>query len=184
MAEKIKINDEIEIPSGISVSFDKDLIVMKKDNTTVSRKLNSLVSVKIDGNKIKLEALRSTKRERKIFGSIRSHIKNIIEGLEKPWVYKLQIATVHFPTTASIDKANKEFVLKNFLGEKKDRKIKLDDNVDIKINKDIIEITCADVEKAGQAAANLEKLTKVRNRDRRIFQDGIFIIEKPGKVFI
>ena len=38
MAEKIKINDEIEIPSGISVSFDKDLIVMKKDNTTVSRK--------------------------------------------------------------------------------------------------------------------------------------------------
>ncbi len=179
-----KLEAEIEIPSGININVHESEIVFSKDGNEIKRKLNPMIKVKVEGEKIKITSEKSTKREKKNFGSVKSHIKNAIEGLNNPWKYRLQIATVHFPTTASLDKANNEFVLKNFLGEKKDRKVKLIDGVDIKINKDIIELTSVDVEKAGQTAANLEKLTKIRNRDRRIFQDGIFIIEKPGREFI
>ncbi|MEK6830637.1 MAG: 50S ribosomal protein L6, partial [Nanoarchaeota archaeon] len=70
------------------------------------------------------------------------------------------------------------------LGEKKDRRIKLLPNVEVKLDKDVIELKSFDIEKAGQSATNIEKGTKVRNKDRRVYQDGIFIIEKPGRSYL
>jgi large subunit ribosomal protein L6 len=84
----------------------------------------------------------------------------------------------------SHDKAENVLVVKNFLGEKVDRRIKLVEGVDVKVDKEIIELESHDREKAGQCAANIEKGTRVRNKDRRVFQDGIFIIEKPGRRFM
>ena len=79
---------------------------------------------------------------------------------------------------------NNEIIIKNFLGEKQDRIVKLIEGVNVKIDKETIELDSIDIEKAGQCAANIEKAAKVRNKDRRIFQDGIFIIEKPRRKFL
>jgi large subunit ribosomal protein L6 len=51
----------------------------------------------------------------------------------------------------------------------------------VKVEKDIIKISSTNIEAVGQAAANLERVTKISKRDRRVFQDGIFIISKCGK---
>lgn len=182
--EKKKLAETIEIPSEIHASLHHNEITMKKGDEEVRKKLNKKIKVEIQGNNIVLSSERATKKEKKIFGSTIAHINNIIQGLSNKFKYKLQVASVHFPVTITHDKDKSELVVKNFLGEKKDRKIKLIRGVDIKINKDIIEVESADIEKAGQTAADIEKGTKVRNRDRRIFQDGIFIIEKPGRSFL
>jgi len=52
---------------------------------------------------------------------------------------------------------------------------------EVKIEEQIIIVESPDLELAGQTAASIEKLCKITNRDRRIFQDGIYIYEKPGK---
>ncbi|VVB78787.1 50S ribosomal protein L6 [uncultured archaeon] len=188
MAEKQKIKkklaEEIEVPSNINATLTKEEIIMKKDNEEVRKKLNKKIKVELQGNKIILGSDKSTKKEKKLFGSMIAHINNMIEGLNTKFKYKLQVASVHFPVTLTHDKNTNELIVKNFLGERKERKIKLIPGVDIKINKDIIEVESASIEKAGQVAADIEKGTKVRNRDRRIFQDGIFITEKPGRVFL
>lgn len=181
---KERLLEEVEIPNGIHASLDKNEILMKKDNDEVRKKLNRKLKIEINENKIIVSCGRSTRKEKKIFGSTIAHIKNMINGLNNKFKYRLQVASVHFPITLTHDKDKNELVIKNFLGERKDRRIKLTPNLDIKINKDIIEIESADIEKAGQAAADIEKGTKVRNRDRRIFQDGIFIVEKPGRSFL
>jgi large subunit ribosomal protein L6 len=74
------------------------------------------------------------------------------------------------------------FELKNFLGGKKIRKAEIPQGVDVKINGDIIELSSRDIELVGMTATRMEQLTRVTKRDRRVFQDGIFITEKAGNV--
>lgn len=74
-----------------------------------------------------------------------------------------------------------ELVVKNFLGEKVPRIIKLKENVTVKIEGEHIKIESPDKELAGQCAADIEKLTRRPGFDTRIFQDGIYIINKAGK---
>ncbi len=178
------IREEIEIPKGITASIEENVLIIKKDDNELKRELNPLIKIKIEGNKIILEAKKSTKREKRVFGTFTAHIKNIIKGLNEKFKYRAQAASVHFPMTLSIDKEKNELIVKNFLGEKTDRRIKLVKGVDVKINKDIIEIESENKELAGQCAANIEKGTKIRNKDRRVYQDGIYIVEKPGRTLL
>jgi len=181
---KTNLHEEIEIPEGIESRIEDDEMIMKKDDEELKRKLNVLVDVNVETGKIILEANKASKRERKIFGTMKAHFNNMIKGLTEKFKYKLQAVSVHFPMNVSVDKEKNELIVKNFLGEKTDRRIKLVPGVDVKVDKDIIEIESVDIEKAGQCAANIEKGTRVKNKDRRVYQDGIYITEKPGRVFL
>jgi len=89
----------------------------------------------------------------------------------------LKVIYTHFPI--SVEFKDNEFIVKNFLGQKDVKKIKIPKDVKIDISKDEIKVFGINKELAGQVAANLERLTKLTKRDRRKFQDGIFIFEKP-----
>lgn len=169
---------EIEIPAGINTEINNGKIIMEKDGTKVEREFKG-INLKLDGNKIKIQEKGATKRKKKIINSIKAHIKNMIEGLEKKFVYKLQICFVHFPSTVEI-KEN-EVLIKNFLGETTPRKAKIFGGASVKKQENFLIVESSNKEAAGQTAANIEKATKIKNRDRRIFQDGVYIVESPGR---
>lgn len=130
---------------------------------------------------IVVKAIKGTKKEKRLIKTIKSHLQNMITGLKQPWLYKLEICYSHFPMTVTLDKTNKQIIIKNFFGENTPRYAKLLDGVDVEIKGNIIEVKSPDKELAGRQAALIEQATRITNRDRRIFQDGIWIIEKAGK---
>ena len=121
----------------------------------------------------------ASKKEKAVVLAYKSHILNSVGGCKKPYVYKLKICSGHFPMNVSVQ--GREFMVKNFLGEKFPRKLHLKENVDVKVDGEIITVESNYKERAGQTAADIEQLTKIRGRDLRIFQDGIWIINKDGK---
>jgi len=182
--DKNNLYQEIEIPEGITADVNDDVLTVKKDDKEIKRKLVSLIDIEVKGNKIIVSAIRSRKLETKLFGTFKAHVNNMIKGLTEGFEYKLRVSNVHFPMNVSFDKNKNLFTIKNFLGEKKDRLIETIPNVDVKIDGDTVIVTGYDIEKAGQVATNIEKGAKVVGKDRRIYQDGVFIIQKPGRVYL
>ena len=74
-----------------------------------------------------------------------------------------------------------KLIINNFLGEKEKRFASIVPGVKVDVKGQQIILSGADVESVGQSAANIEKATWVANRDRRVFQDGIFITSKDGE---
>jgi len=171
---------EIEIPEGVEVKIDGSVIIVNGKEGKNKREFNlNGLELKKEGNKIILGSKKATKKEKKRINTTIAHINNMVKGVQEKFRYELKICFSHFPFT--LDIKNDEVLVKNFLGEKIPRKKKISKGVDIKIDKQKIIVESVSKELAGQAAADLERVTLVRGRDRRIFQDGIFMINKAGR---
>jgi len=177
---KKEIFQNVEIPEGVEVSLDESGVTAKGKEGENKRKFNTnkLVFEKRD-NQIIIGSKKATKKEKKMINTIKAHIENMIKGVQEKFEYKLKVGFSHFPMSVEI--AGNEIIIKNFLGEKIARKSKIPPGVEIKIDKDIITIISSDKELAGQTAANFETVTRIRGRDKRVFQDGIFITNKAGR---
>jgi len=170
----------IEIPEGVEVNIDGTKINISGREGKIEREfdLTNLILEK-RGNEVIIGNKKATRKEKRRMNTIAAHIKNMIKGVQKKFEYKLKVCFSHFPITVEV-KGN-EVSIKNFLGERVPRKIKIPFGVDIKVEKDIITVSSPNIELAGQVAANLENITRISMRDRRVFQDGIFIISKVGE---
>jgi len=185
-AKRKDMAETILIPAGIEMTVKGREIIAKKGDKEVSRYLDPTVNCKIQEGSLILSTKKARRTEKRKMGTTVSHIKNIFEGFDKEYEYELEICHVHFPMTVTYDKAKSEFAIKNLLGERSPRILKAisPKKIEVEIKSPIIKIKSYDLEAAGQNAANLEKKSRIRNRDRNKFQDGIFITKKPGKHFI
>jgi large subunit ribosomal protein L6 len=65
--------------------------------------------------------------------------------------------------------------IKNFLGEKGARIAKIVGDTSVKIVKEELTLEAINIEDIGQTCANIEKACKLTKKDRRIFQDGVYL---------
>lgn len=172
---------EIVLNDGVSVTFENNVINVKGPKGEISREFRvPLLKLSIEGNKITLDSKRDGKRAKTLLNTWNAHIKNMAYGVENEHEYELKICSGHFPMSVALK--GSEFEVKNFLGEKVPRVLKLKEGAQVKIEDTKITVTSVNIEKAGQVAADIEKLTRITNRDIRIFQDGIYIVKKSKRV--
>ena len=177
---KKEIFIEIEIPSGVEAEIDGSMLKVKGPEGENQRRfsIKGVILTKKD-NTITLGNKKATKKEKKMINSTVAHIRNMIKGVQEKFEYELKVCFSHFPI--SVELKGKEVLIKNFLGERIPRKTTIPNGVEVEINKEFINVKSTDKELAGQVAANFETATRIRKRDRRIFQDGIFMITKAGR---
>ncbi len=179
MKEKEMI-EKIAVPEGVEVKIEDGIVAVKGSKGECKKSLaNPRITIVVKEREVVLSAKNATKREKTGMGSYIAHIKNMIKGVSEGHIYKLKICSGHFPMNVSV--SGNQFIVKNFLGEKQPRTLNIKAGADVKVEGDIITVGSCDKELAGQAAAGIENLTKITNRDLRIFQDGIYITEKDGK---
>ena len=175
-----EITKIIEIPEGVEANIIGDKIIVKKGDKMNEREFDfGKMKVEKKRNEIILEDKKASKNEKRNINTTAAHIKNMIKGVQDRFEYKLKIFFSHFPITVEI-KGN-EALVKNFLGEHYPRTVRIPKGAHVEVDKEIVTVSASDKEIAGQAAANFENVTRIVNRDRRIFQDGIFITNKCGE---
>lgn len=185
LAVKMKqdISIKIALPERVSakvVDTKKNIIEVTGPKGSIVRKLTSKnFTLDCQGSEILVLSKSASKREKKILFTMKSHINNIIKGVTKGHEYRLKICSGHFPM--SVGMKGDVFEIKNFIGEKVPRRLKLKQGVAVKVDGEIIDVTGIDKQLVSQTAADIEMLTRRPGFDRRIFQDGIFIIEKDSK---
>ena len=173
------VEEKIEVPEGTECEIQRKTVTVKKGDKEITKTFKMIgIVFKKEGNRVvHISTKYPKKKTAAMLKTAAAHVKNMINGLQEEYEYKLAIIYSHFPMTVTIKDGFLE--INNFAGEKKTRRAKImaDTKVEVK-GKEII-VKSHNKENAGQTAANIESATKVKGKDTRIFQDGIWITEKP-----
>ena len=176
MAIAAIIREEIPIPDNVEVTIDHKITV-KGPKGEVSRRFNQHnIKIGKEDDKIILEVKFPRKRDKAMLGTIKAHINNMITGVTKGFTYKMKIVYAHFPMTVKVQ--GDKVIIENFLGERHPRKAKILGDTKVQVKGDEVHITGIDKEDVGQTMANIEQATKIKRRDPRVFQDGIYLVSK------
>ena len=168
----------LEIPDGISVSLEDRIISVKGKLGTIKKDFTKLPAfLTIENNIVKIEPYGTRRKDFAISKTAQSIINNMIKGVQNGYKYKMKIVFAHFPITVKI-KDGKVHV-ENFFGERKARISKIvGESTKVAIEGDDLVITGPHLEHVSQTAANIELSTRVKNKDQRVFLDGVYVYSR------
>ncbi|WP_297090976.1 50S ribosomal protein L6 [Thermococcus sp.] len=174
------VREEVEIPEGVEVTVENNVVKVKGPKGELERELRYPgVQIFTEDGKVVVFKEFPRKRDIAIARTFKAHITNMIKGVTEGFTYKLKVVYSHFPMTVKVQ--GDEVVIENFLGEKNPRRAKILPGVTVKVMGQEVIVEGIDKEAVGQTAANIEQATRITKWDRRVFQDGIYIVEKAGK---
>merc|ERR1712098_768801 len=96
-----------------------------------------------------------------------SHIENLFKGVMKGYLYKMRAVYAHFPINCAITEGGTLIEVRNFLGEKFIRKVRMHPGVTVensKAQKDELIVQGNSIEAVSQSAALIQQSTTVRTR--------------------
>ncbi len=167
----------LEIPEGINVTMKKHMMQFQGPLGKTFKSFRKIpVDVEVNDGKVTLKAQGKRKKDYSILHTARSLIKNILEGLTVGYTIKMKVVYAHFPVTVKVQ--DKIVLIENFQGERAPRIAKIVGKTKVIPKGEDVILTGEVWTDITQTAANIELKTKVKNKDHRVFLDGIYIYEK------
>lgn len=171
------VRHEIEIPSNIEARLDGFNLHIKGSKGEIIREFkHTRVKLSIEDGKIVIFCPLPKKKEYALAGTWKAHVLNMIKGVTEGFEYHLKIVYAHFPMKVTVKE--RKVVIENFMGERAPRYAEIFGDSEVEVKGDTVIVRSINKEHAGQTAANIEKATRIKNRDPRVFQDGIYIVKK------
>ncbi|MHA1238736.1 MAG: 50S ribosomal protein L6 [Candidatus Odinarchaeia archaeon] len=169
----------VEIPENIQVEVNGKKVKVTGERGTLEKDFHHApVNISKENNKVKVYITHARKKEAATVGTIARHIQNMILGVSEGFTYKMKIVYSHFPINVKVLENENKVIIENFIGERAPRFAKIYGNVKVSIKGDDIIIEGNDIEEVSHTAANIQAATKIKDKDPRVFLDGIYVYQK------
>ncbi len=177
MVKTILRSERIKVPETVTAAVERGRVSVQGPLGRVERDFsNGAISIGRVGGEIVVEASWPDRKTSALVGTLASHIRNMITGVTKGYTYKLKVIYAHFPTSLKIQDGL--VIIENFGGERRPRIAKLVGDVKVEVKEDEVTVQGIDIRHVSQSAANIQQATNIKDRDPRVFLDGIYIYER------
>ena len=171
---------ELELPDDVTAEVDHLDVTIEGPEGSVTRRLwYPDVTVEVDGDHVVIESETENAKTNATVGTFESHVENAFHGVTEGWEYEMEVFYSHFPMQVRVE--GDEVVIENFLGERAPRRTSIHGDTEVSVDGETLALSGPNKEHVGQTAADIEQLTKVKGKDTRVFQDGVYITRKPAK---
>merc|ERR1712150_294219 len=182
----LNVKQSVDIPEGVEARVKSRIVTIKGARGTLKRNFRHLaVDIFMSSpTSITVEKHFGKRKELAAVRTVCSIIQHGINGVTKGYKYKMRAVYAHFPVNCAISEGGSLVEVRNFLGEKYIRKVRMHPGVVCENStgqKDELTLSGNDIEAVSQSVALIQQSTSVKNKDIRKFLDGMYI---SGKGFI
>ena len=144
----------IAIPAKTEVSYSSGVLTVKGPLGEIKKSFNSDISIKVENNEITLTPTRQSLDVLALWGTYASHIRNMLEGVNKAFEKKLIVEGIGFKS----DIKGKEIHLA--LGFSHPVVRPIPEGLKVTAEKNVITVSGIDSEAVGQFTAKIRALKK------------------------
>ncbi|MFZ3058891.1 MAG: 50S ribosomal protein L6 [Candidatus Methanoperedens sp.] len=167
----------IGIPEGVNINIDKLNVSISGPKGQLQRELwYPGITIKRNDSEVVVMTDMPRREQLAMLGTLESHLKNMIAGVTSGYEYTMKVVYSHFPIQLKTE--GQQVIIGNFLGEKRARKANIQGNTKVAIKGDQVIVSGINKEDVGQTAANIRQATKIKRFDPRVFQDGVYLVER------
>uniref|UniRef100_A0A060T794 ARAD1B17864p n=1 Tax=Blastobotrys adeninivorans TaxID=409370 RepID=A0A060T794_BLAAD len=179
----IQSDENLEVPEGVTVDIKSRIVTVTGPRGTLTKNLRHIdvAFTKVSNRLIKVTVHHGERKHVAALRTVKSLIANMITGVTKGYKYKMRYVYAHFPINVNLLENGSVVEIRNFLGEKRVRTVRVLEGVKAEVSsaqKDELILTGNSVENVSQTAADIQQICRVRNKDIRKFLDGIYVSEK------
>ena len=168
---------EIDLPKGVEVSQEGNVVTVKGPKGTLSREISPLIKMTVDDNVVKFDRDEDTNRMKMIHGTTRANVNNMVEGVVNGYKKVLKLVGVGYRAQF---KGNKLILTVGYSNP-----VEIDKPEDIDINvpdNTTIELSSINKEHLGDFAALVRAVRSPEPyKGKGIRYENEHIIRKEGK---
>lgn len=157
----------MEIPQGVTIRVDGNKLIAKGSAGEVQKTLPPQAKISVNGSALEVSAA-----DKALKGTLESMVMNMMHGVTKGYSRSFKLIYAHFPIT--VDIKGSDIAIKNFLGEKEPRRTVIVGSTKVQAKGQSVTISGPDKEAVGQTIANMRIAMHIKEKDGRVFQDGMY----------